>query len=800
MSTKTIERFDEYCIVKYNNVQSKIIFPTENNSHYLVGPHEDTDYQWYDTLNMYSIEKRPTEEKLLARLYKCIDKQNVIGITKETISQIANVPSVDITNISYYRMKERLTSYATTSTFLETEFAQNDNVKSLYNETIIANILVEEYLKCWENMKNLGLTLELINNNVFSWRLKFDTFTNQNLMEDLCRTHQSHGINYIEVDMFFHGKLYPNYPPVIRITKPTLSDRLSHRISNSKMTQLAYWTPSRSVMYIITRLQHLLNTYASVDFEENSNNTYSQILSQLTINLQRLSSFVDQVRRDDEIDKDENFISFNLISTKTTQKTTQKTTSKTTSKSNWKAGTGYGTSDSSNWDPKEYIKLQKEKDTNIALILGEIINNMYQVNPSEHLSMSGIIEKSLLISYIQQQFTCVSLLDVKSRLHIYKLCFNVVLELININTIYLFSNKYSNDSDTLYDTFVKLYEMLKITRQITETSDEQDSTDDEQYLEFELTMLNSIEIILIPSYQEYVSKIEKQNAILMNVVPCVVVDKRSQYYKTMYKLKFAQSEILNTNYKSDFKSQYEKALSSGTNFNNCKKRLRIELPTLKQDGSLPIDFDSSIFLRVDKSHPMVIRMLVTGPKDTPYDSSCMIFDFYTSETYPANCPQVKFMNHGGKRFNPNLYNCGKVCLSILGQSYVGPSASASEKWNETSNLLQVMVSIQSQILIEDPYFNEPGHENSIGTATGNNCTKSYNENIRQYAMKSAMLDLLENPQLYPQFEDVIINHFRLKRDYISQILDKWTEEASEKTSKNNFLTTSNKIKELMYKL
>jgi citrate lyase synthetase len=36
-------------------------------------------------------------------------------------------------------------------------------------------------------MKQFGLSLELINDNVFSWKLKFDSFENEQLSEDLNR-------------------------------------------------------------------------------------------------------------------------------------------------------------------------------------------------------------------------------------------------------------------------------------------------------------------------------------------------------------------------------------------------------------------------------------------------------------------------------------------------------------------------------------------------------------------------------------------------------------------------------------
>ena len=61
--------------------------------------------------------------------------------------------------------------------------------------------------------------------------------------------------------------------------------------------------------------------------------------------------------------------------------------------------------------------------------------------------------------------------------------------------------------------------------------------------------------------------------------------------------------------------------------------------------------------------------------------------------------------YGAVRFNPNLYNCGKVCLSLLG-TWQGAQ---NETWDpKTSTLLQVLVSIQSLIFVPQPYFNEPG--------------------------------------------------------------------------------------------
>jgi baculoviral IAP repeat-containing protein 6 len=58
-------------------------------------------------------------------------------------------------------------------------------------------------------------------------------------------------------------------------------------------------------------------------------------------------------------------------------------------------------------------------------------------------------------------------------------------------------------------------------------------------------------------------------------------------------------------------------------------------------------------------------MRCAGPANTPYSGGCFLFDFYFPVTYPNTPPQVNLRTTGGGsvRFNPNLYNCGKVPFS-----------------------------------------------------------------------------------------------------------------------------------------
>lgn len=102
------------------------------------------------------------------------------------------------------------------------------------------------------------------------------------------------------------------------------------------------------------------------------------------------------------------------------------------------------------------------------------------------------------------------------------------------------------------------------------------------------------------------------------------------------------------------------------------------------------------------------NFVLLGPADTPYANGCFELDVYFPLDYPLAPMLINLetTGHHTVRFNPNLYNDGKVCLSVLNTWHGRPE----EKWNsQTSSFLQVLVSIQSLILVPEPYFNEPGN-------------------------------------------------------------------------------------------
>ncbi|MCO5604600.1 hypothetical protein L7F22_058768 [Adiantum nelumboides] len=182
---------------------------------------------------------------------------------------------------------------------------------------------------------------------------------------------------------------------------------------------------------------------------------------------------------------------------------------------------------------------------------------------------------------------------------------------------------------------------------------------------------------------------------------------------------------------------------------------------------LPLEWDSSIFLRMDEQRMDVLRALIIGPKDTPYENGVFLFDILLEATYPDKPPKVHFLTTGGGkvRFNPNLYKNGTVCLSILGTWNDGPGWKAGQ-----SSIMQVLVSIQGLVLVADPYYNEPGYKRGPNRFAADR----YILHQRLNTIEHSMLPALSCPD--PLFLPVIHTHFRLKAAQILSQCTAWMQE------------------------
>lgn len=123
------------------------------------------------------------------------------------------------------------------------------------------------------------------------------------------------------------------------------------------------------------------------------------------------------------------------------------------------------------------------------------------------------------------------------------------------------------------------------------------------------------------------------------------------------------------------------------------KQIRKEYDIL--ESSLP----PGIFVRSWESRIDLFRVLILGPEGTPYEYAPFVFDFVFPRKYPDVPPLAFFHSwtNGRGPVNPNLYEEGLVCFSILG--------TWGSDWSPgNSTVLQILVSIMGLVLVKEPFY------------------------------------------------------------------------------------------------
>jgi len=179
----------------------------------------------------------------------------------------------------------------------------------------------------------------------------------------------------------------------------------------------------------------------------------------------------------------------------------------------------------------------------------------------------------------------------------------------------------------------------------------------------------------------------------------------------------------------------------------------------------PLDKDN-IFIDVDDNNINIIKCMIIGGKDTPYENGFFLFTLRFTDMYPLTPPVVWFYTTKSKmRINPNLYTNGKVCLSIIN------TWGNDSNWTPSMTIRSILLSIQSMVLINNPIFNEPGLK--ISTISNNN----YNNAVRYFVCDCAIKSILVDKLVYNLENNKILlidfESFRGKIEeyFIENILD-----------------------------
>lgn len=172
--------------------------------------------------------------------------------------------------------------------------------------------------------------------------------------------------------------------------------------------------------------------------------------------------------------------------------------------------------------------------------------------------------------------------------------------------------------------------------------------------------------------------------------------------------------------------------------------------------------ENGIYFVLDEKNITNIKCMIIGPKDTPYEYGYYFFKIKITLEYPFEPPQVTFIVNSNIRFNPNLYTCGKVCVSIL-NTWSGP------QWSSCLNLKSILLSLQS-LLNSNPLQNEPGFEEEF--------TNNHREYIQIIQHENLRVSIIENinqikSENFKEFESIIVKLFLKNYSEIHELAQKY---------------------------
>ncbi|GJR54925.1 ubiquitin-conjugating enzyme family protein, partial [Tanacetum coccineum] len=209
------------------------------------------------------------------------------------------------------------------------------------------------------------------------------------------------------------------------------------------------------------------------------------------------------------------------------------------------------------------------------------------------------------------------------------------------------------------------------------------------------------------------------------------------------------------------------------------------------------DLPETMFVRVYESRMDLLRVVIIGPEGTPYHDGLFFFDLFFPNTYPKRPPvchplllfvslntlrkyvltfsmnnsinQLVRYHSGGLVIHPYVFKCGEVCL----RHFTSIECERNKIWeNGTSNMLQLLVSMQDLILNSKPFFSGRAFPKLRNSKHREKFSLLYNETILIKSLKTMMYSMNKPPK---NFEDLVVGHFRKRVSSILKACEAYTE-------------------------
>ncbi|KAL1504725.1 hypothetical protein AB1Y20_008503 [Prymnesium parvum] len=662
-----------------------------------------------------------------------------------------------------------------------------------------------------------GVKAECIDNDIHIWRVAISDFNQSPLRADMQALKARYGYAELQLELNFMPDMYPCYPAYVKIIRPRFLGAAAEATMSHPVMTLQGWDPLKRVKWLIRLVQSFLERHARVALDDPRNDpdrypdgaytSCEHALSRLELLAGVRPVWAtthSELYEGRTADIDTNRIrELNFGKPRKLDRPNRG--------GGWEAGVGYGhtgTEGGAVWDVKATAKAQALQDVEMREMLAIVTAAALRGEVA-----ADTVASSCLRPLLWQELHTGSLLEVSSRperistfvsmLSLLK-ALGARPQLHSVLAQPLHARGASQPSSVLHamGAVKRQAEFFAAKSKIPSTpgssTDEADSDAlaDTQAIADLCAQIISVAASVAPppspppapapptptpvatprtTRQAAAAERSAASAASAALAPPVEDEAVSvpsdAYVEKMTELQFcAEPSLPFHHYELKQKADVDFA---GNNLVARTKRLALEASDML-GGALPATVSSTIWARVNEGKMQFWRAMISGPEGTPYSAGMFVFDIFCPAEYPNVAPKVNLVTTGGGsvRFNPNLYNNGTVCLSLLG-TWPGDQG---ESWQpKTSTLLQVLMSIQALILVPDPFFNEPGYERVRNTPEGDQRSRKYNETIREGTVRFAMIEQIRRP--LPELKKTIHRHFYLRKAAILQQVQEWASDS-----------------------
>eukprot|EP00730_Choanoeca_flexa_P003452 TRINITY_DN11416_c3_g2_i2.p1 TRINITY_DN11416_c3_g2~~TRINITY_DN11416_c3_g2_i2.p1 ORF type:complete len:235 (+),score=37.03 TRINITY_DN11416_c3_g2_i2:234-938(+) len=130
------------------------------------------------------------------------------------------------------------------------------------------------------------------------------------------------------------------------------------------------------------------------------------------------------------------------------------------------------------------------------------------------------------------------------------------------------------------------------------------------------------------------------------------------------------------------------------------KKLQQELKSFTKD---PLD---GVNVEIDDGNLFLWKVTMFGPPDSIFTGGCFKAELKFPEDYPFSAPEMKFQT---PLYHPNIYQDGRVCISILHPPGVDEMSGErpEERWNPTQTVKTIILSVIS--ILNEPNISSPAN-------------------------------------------------------------------------------------------